>query len=912
MRLEDLTVALRPRLPWEAADLGCSIVRRDFASILGLWAVTIFPLWIALAFALKNHPLIFSGIVWWLKPLYDRIPLHFISRATFGARPGFRETWKAWPRLAVRFILPSLLWRRVSPGRSFVLPVWLLEGQKGKSLRSRVRGLAGEGGSSGAGLTWVFVKLELATFAGLLALTSILAPESGLPEFTDLMDADSSSSFTISNSYYWWTNLWYLVAMTIVEPFYVGAGFGLYLNCRTKLEGWDIELAFRRTASRITQAATVAFLLFLFLTPLSTVSAQTESRNGPAPKSDSPTQPSPNELAKSVLEEPEFKVHSKTDRIWIPDKETEKSAMAGIVGHIITGVGYLLLVIIIALLIIWIVRAASRARPPIRSARAQTPPPTQYVLGMPITPESLPADLIAAARSAWLDGNPKEALSLLYRGALGSLVARYQVPINASDTEADCLARLDSPATSAFAPYFLKLTSLWTQTAYAGLPPSPTDFESLCSSWPFHTPLPSPARTTRLLIPLLALLLPACNGRWEDITRETGFKGPARIDPFLAASRFLEKRGHSPDRAPTLVELPEATSGIVFTSAENGMPSGRALPILKWVSDGGHLVYTLAGAGPYNDWSLFSALSSYGYFGNDERPDPILQALKVTAKDRRTPEEIDEALGDILKPEKNKTRKEKPTEEKSKTDKEEEIEKPEDVSLTIATLRWRKRDIKVELPDYVTFQTERKLRNGDFIAGTPDAAHILSLRHGNGRITLLSHARPLRNRYLADHDHGLFLDSLAGAGPLDALFVIGLGGSFWELLWERAWRPIVALALAIALWLWMRLPRFGPVRSVALHSTKRFYDHLTTLGSFFLSIRRHDHLVAAAQFSLNQQLQATHPHLTDPADQHTLLATRANLPLDRVQFALADPQSLPSSQIIRILQDLQTLRLSLS
>jgi hypothetical protein len=52
MRLEDLTVALRPRLSWEAADLGCTLVRRDFPRILGLWAATVLPLWIVLAIAL--------------------------------------------------------------------------------------------------------------------------------------------------------------------------------------------------------------------------------------------------------------------------------------------------------------------------------------------------------------------------------------------------------------------------------------------------------------------------------------------------------------------------------------------------------------------------------------------------------------------------------------------------------------------------------------------------------------------------------------------------------------------------------------------------------------------------------------------------------------------------------------------
>jgi hypothetical protein len=110
----------------------------------------------------------------------------------------------------------------------------------------------------------------------------------------------------------------------------------------------------------------------------------------------------------------------------------------------------------------------------------------------------------------------------------------------------------------------------------------------------------------------------------------------------------------------------------------------------------------------------------------------------------------------------------------------------------------------------------------------------------------------------------------------------------------------------------MSLPRFGPVRHVTLHATKRFSDHLTTLGSFFLSIRRQDYLIASAQAALQQRLRETHPHLTTQSDQTTLLATRSQLTLDRIQTALSAPQSLPPQQIIRILQDLQKLRHSLS
>ncbi len=51
----------------------------------------------------------------------------------------------------------------------------------------------------------------------------------------------------------WWIKLFSmlfnLIALSIIEPLYVAAGFTLYLNRRTHLEAWDIELAFRSIAN---------------------------------------------------------------------------------------------------------------------------------------------------------------------------------------------------------------------------------------------------------------------------------------------------------------------------------------------------------------------------------------------------------------------------------------------------------------------------------------------------------------------------------------------------------------------------------------------------------------------------------------------------------------------------------------
>src|SRR3546814_7101959 len=42
------------------------------------------------------------------------------------------------------------------------------------------------------------------------------------------------------------------VATSAIEPFYVGAGLGLYLNRRTRIEAWDVEIALRRKIGRAT------------------------------------------------------------------------------------------------------------------------------------------------------------------------------------------------------------------------------------------------------------------------------------------------------------------------------------------------------------------------------------------------------------------------------------------------------------------------------------------------------------------------------------------------------------------------------------------------------------------------------------------------------------------------------------
>ena len=104
--------------------------------------------------------------------------------------------------------------------------------------------------------------------------------------------------------------------------------------------------------------------------------------------------------------------------------------------------------------------------------------------GMQISPESLPDDIIATAKKLWAEGRKKDALGLLYRGAISSMVSRDLVEIEESDTESECLRRLNGKNLPEY-PYFATLTNAWVSMAYAKEDPDEGTMGQLWEEWPF-------------------------------------------------------------------------------------------------------------------------------------------------------------------------------------------------------------------------------------------------------------------------------------------------------------------------------------------------------------------------------------------------------------------------------------------
>ncbi len=936
MRVEDLTITLRPRGIWETMDLGCALVRRDYGRILALWAATVVPVWILLAILMWQIPAWFSLVVWWLKPLYDRVPLYFLSRSAFGVKPGFRETWKQWPRLWSRFLFSALILNRLSLIRSFALPVLMLEGQKVADSRQRIKALGTDGWSAGFKATYTFLKLEFVVFFGLAALTWGLIPESDAQAFRDLFDG-GAENFELSPAFYWWNNITYLLAITLIEPFYVGTGFALYLNCRMRLEGWDIELIFRKLATRVKDlvSKTANLLLcagLLYLAGATPLQAESAASAGNGAASSSTAQPEKKEPVKAepaneearqaqeILAKPEFKVHSRTRKEWVPEIDLKESREVGsAVTSLFTILFWVIAIAVVAGLIYLLVVNRHLFRRPLAQTRAAEPfQGPRIIMGMDIGRDSLPADIIAAARALWTQGKSRDALSLLYRGALSRLVEQLRLPIRDSDTEDDCLLHVArSGGATGVIDYFRQLTLIWMRAAYAGLDAVESEFEKLCQDWPFQTlaakgernpprsqSLFSQNASSWLWLGLTLLLLPSCGGKFVEITEEIGYKGKARSNPFLAAQMLLEEEGHITSRIPTLSKLPESGRGLIILSGESGIPSGRAKQILEWVEEGGQVIYFVAGAGTYSDWSSFLPFAQRASLGNEHRSDPLLDELGIGIQSPETTENNSKskAKATIASPD-----------EASKAGKT-TTTKPDEILTEKVTWTWNDESYTVEMPTTLVLKYDNPMRGGDFRAGDPKKSRIISIQHGQGRVTVFNHARLFRSRYLAEHDHARLLLHLADEDSVDEVqFIISMEGSFWSLLWNRAWMALIALAVIILAWLWKNLRRFGPVRQAELHETKHFVDHISALGQFFHRLGKSDILLKASADAVRGRAWKRFPHLVQAGDEALvpLLATSSGLPAERIRAALSPQAASHPHQIVRYLQDLQSLRQAL-
>jgi hypothetical protein len=268
---------MRRRSVWEAADSGILLWRDNFFYFIPFYVL---PVWIA-ASALLCIPDKFRWVswfcLWWLKPLFERLCVQVAAARFFRNTPnvvsrsepdyrssspwGFQKIIKGLPGIIFLHLLGDLLWRRFSPFRPSTMCLRLLERPKQRQYEERKNALVSGGLHFSALTTSLGLLLEAILLGGeilfVLIIFEIFFPH--VPAYTRM-------KFLPLFGY-----AAYCVNYVLVGSFSVCTGFGIYINSRTAVEGWDIELLFRNLAMKSQQGVkTVLFvfgLVFFFFSP---------------------------------------------------------------------------------------------------------------------------------------------------------------------------------------------------------------------------------------------------------------------------------------------------------------------------------------------------------------------------------------------------------------------------------------------------------------------------------------------------------------------------------------------------------------------------------------------------------------------------------------------------------------------
>ena len=358
---------------------------------------------------------------------------------------------------------------------------------------------------------------------------------------------------------------------------------------------------------------------------------------------------------------------------------------------------------------------------------------------------------------------------------------------------------------------------------------------------------------------VVALLLAGCkSGPTRD--RETGYKGKARHDAYLAAERFLERYSYVVESKPGWPKLDRGVGMVVVPGSVLSTES-YVREMSAWVSDGGHMLCLLDRAESYHDdWSRLG--SSY----EKDLPEPLttwLESCGIIVSDGGSAQ--------------------------TKAGKD---------------LKVGEESFKVDAESALSIKMDGE-----------EAKVFGQIEYGSGLITVLTDARPLRNRYLSDNDHAAFLLALARESPFGGKIVVVRDAalSLGTLLWRHAWPALVGLLALTVCWLWKNMPRFGPMRREEARSTMRDYDHhLEALGDFQWRLDKGSAMLRPLRESVIERAQRISAATQRGIDLFEWIAERAGISRERAERAMTHERPADATSFTRVIADLQKIHLSLS
>jgi len=229
MQLDKLIIETRARSAWSAVDLGLRLGHAFWFRSFCIYVIMALPIFcLTLLFDVGVNSLLPYFIFWWLKPIFERPILHMMSRELFAEKMSiarvFKDFW-VWLKPAFFWIIT---WRRLSFYRGMTAPIMLLERPTGSKYSTRANVLVSKFSSQAFWLNVVLYHIETFFAFAFLALVTLLVPESGIALYENSVEGTRDI----------FMDAIYLLIMAVIAPFYVAAGFMLYIWGRHLQKAW--------------------------------------------------------------------------------------------------------------------------------------------------------------------------------------------------------------------------------------------------------------------------------------------------------------------------------------------------------------------------------------------------------------------------------------------------------------------------------------------------------------------------------------------------------------------------------------------------------------------------------------------------------------------------------------------------
>ena len=319
---------------------------------------------------------------------------------------------------------------------------------------------------------------------------------------------------------------------------------------------------------------------------------------------------------------------------------------------------------------------------------------------------------------------------------------------------------------------------------------------------------------------------------YEQVESEVwvGPSGAARKNPYLAAMRFMQRMGYtvsSIDRPRDLDALPRATTLILLARRAVVTPE-RAQSLLAWAAAGGHLI--IEPEAQRSRDVMLDALAIGRAQALKVKPTPTL-AVELPQSERTL--QVTPTLRDTLE-------------------------------LGRSKAEWTVAD-----------------------AG---GIRIASLRHGSGRISVVTGFHRFANRAIGSHDNAELLWRILRFAPGDkAVLLLRPPQSVALVAWlaENALVIVASMLGLIALWLWRVMPRFGPIQPGGERERRELLEHIRACGRFRWAQGARESLLDAAREICHARIARLRPRLAFLPLDERCRELAAELALGREEIAYA-------------------------